>query len=202
MTPLELLKNARIVPVLRGSNPDTVVEIAKVLHAEGFKTLEVAFTIPETLRVIAELAKLEGAVVGAGTVWGPVQLEAAVESGATFAVSPGIEARLLEAAKHSRVPFYPGVFSASEVMQARMAGFTIMKLFPGETAGVKHLKALRGPFPDIDFMPTGGVSADNLRDWFAAGAVAVGMGGSLVGDTPKATLERCQVVKGALAWMS
>lgn len=200
MTPLELLKRARIVPVLRGTNPDMVIEIAKVLHSEGFKTLEVAFTIPDTLRVITELAKLEGAVVGAGTVWGPVQLGAAIEAGAKFAVSPGIEARLLEAARQAKVPFYPGVFTASEVMQARLAGFTIMKLFPGEVAGVKHLKALKGPFPDIDFMPTGGVTADNLREWFQAGAVAVGMGSSLVGDTPKATLERCQLVKGALAW--
>lgn len=202
MTPRELLQQAKIIPVLRGSNPDVVVEIAKVLYREGFNTLEVAFTIPDTLRVIAELARLEDAVVGAGTVWGPVQLEAAIESGAKFAVSPGLEVRLLDAAKLSKVPFYPGVFTPSEVMQARMAGFTAMKLFPGELLGIKGLKALKAPFPDVDFMPTGGVNVDNLREWFTAGAIAVGMGNSLVGDTPKSTLEKCQLVKGALAWMS
>lgn len=198
MTPLQIVQQARVIPVLRGSNPDAVVEIAQVLYQEGFKTLEVTFTVPQAPQVIRALSGWDGAVVGAGTVLEKNQLESALSAGAQFLVSPGLEPALLETAQNADIPLLPGVFTASEVMQARARGYRVLKLFPGELVGVKHLKALRTPFPDLHFMPTGGVSAENLQEWFAAGAVAVGMGSSLVGDTPEVTREKARLVQAAL----
>lgn len=202
MTALELVSRAKVIPVLRGTDPQTVVDLGQALYEEGFHTLEVTLTVPDALDVMRELCRLEDVTVGMGTVLDSAQLEAALEAGAKFLVSPGLEPKLLEAARHSPMPFLPGVFTASEVMQARTQGFRVLKLFPGELMGIKHLKALRGPFPDLHFMPTGGVSAENLHEWFAAGAVAVGMGGSLVSETVKATREKAKAVQAALLWLT
>lgn len=199
MKALHLVRQARVIPVLRGSNPDAVIEAATVLHQEGFKTLEVTFTVPQAAAVIRELGHLKDAVIGAGTVLEQGQLESALEAGARFAVSPGIEPTLLDAARSLEIPLLPGVFTPSEVMQARARGYRVLKLFPGELGGLKHLKALRGPFPELFFMPTGGVSAENLEEWFAAGAVAVGMGSSLVGPSLERTREQARLVQVALA---
>ena len=186
---LELVTQARAIPVLRGKDPDAVLKIAKVLQEEGFKHLEITFTVPDAARVIWELNHLEGAVVGAGTVLDARQLWAAVRAGAKFLVSPGLDGVLLEALDDfrdklgtDRPPFLPGVFTPSEVMNAVSKGFRVLKLFPGELGGVAHLKSLRGPFPNLHFMPTGGVTNVNLQDWARAGAVCVGIGSSLTGD--------------------
>jgi 2-dehydro-3-deoxyphosphogluconate aldolase/(4S)-4-hydroxy-2-oxoglutarate aldolase len=186
---LELVTQARAIPVLRGKDPDAVLEVAHVLLEEGFKHLEVTFTVPEAARVIEELGKVQGAVIGAGTVLDARQLWAAVRAGAKFLVSPGLDHVLLEALDDyrdklgdDRPPFLPGVFTPSEVMNAASKGFHVLKLFPGELGGVAHLKSLRGPFPNLHFMPTGGVTNANLQDWARAGAVCVGVGSSLTGD--------------------
>jgi 2-dehydro-3-deoxyphosphogluconate aldolase/(4S)-4-hydroxy-2-oxoglutarate aldolase len=128
MTALELVSQTKVIPVLRGSNPEAAVELAKVLHEEGFQTLEVTFTVPGALDVIRELCRLEDAIVGARTVLDTAQLEAAVEAGAQFLVSPGLEPKLLETARHSPIPFLPGVFTASEVMQARAVQAALLGL--------------------------------------------------------------------------
>jgi 2-dehydro-3-deoxyphosphogluconate aldolase / (4S)-4-hydroxy-2-oxoglutarate aldolase len=178
---LQRLKHTAI-PVLRGSSADAVLSVARVLIDEGFTTLEVTFTVPDAARVIRKLSRLEGMLIGAGTVLNAGDLERAVESGAGFLVSPGLTLALSGAARTSKIPFLPGVLTPSEVMRAIELGFEHLKLFPGELGGVAHLKALRAPFPGVAFMPTGGVSADNLESWVNAGAFAVGIGSSLVGD--------------------
>ena len=189
MNALELVTQARAIPVLRGKDPDVVLEVAHVLLDEGFKHLEITFTVPDAARVIEELGKVEGAVIGAGTVLDARQLWAAVRAGAKFLVSPGLDGVLLEALDdyrdklwNDRPPFLPGVFTPSEVMNAVSKGFRVLKLFPGELGGIAHLKSLRGPFPSLHFMPTGGVTNANLQDWARAGAVCVGIGSSLTGD--------------------
>ena len=200
MTALEVVTQARAIPVLRGKDADSVLEVSKVLLEEGFKTLEVTFTVPNAVQVIEQLAKMDGAIVGAGTVLERSQLEAAVNAGAKFLVSPGLDDGLLEAVKHTNVPLLPGVFTPSEVMRARSHGFRVLKLFPGELGGVAHLKSLKGPFPDLDFMPTGGVKDNNVQDWANAGAVAVGIGSSLTGDGDLAGIRsRARVLRNALA---
>jgi 2-dehydro-3-deoxyphosphogluconate aldolase / (4S)-4-hydroxy-2-oxoglutarate aldolase len=182
MTALEVVTQARAIPVLRGKNADSVLEIAHVLLEEGFKFLEVTFTVPNALEVMRELSMIDGAIVGAGTVLEIAQYKAAEKAGAKFIVSPGVDVSVLEFAKGCKVPLIPGVFTPSEVMCARAYGFTVQKLFPGELGGIGHLKSLRGPFSDLHFMPTGSVNNANIQDWANAGAVAVGIGSSLTGD--------------------
>jgi 2-dehydro-3-deoxyphosphogluconate aldolase / (4S)-4-hydroxy-2-oxoglutarate aldolase len=181
MTAFEVVMQARAIPVLRGKDADSVLEVAHVLLEEGFKFLEVTFTVPNALDVMRELS-IDGAIVGAGTVLEVAQYKAAEKAGAKFIVSPGVDVSVLEFARDREVPFIPGVFTPSEVMCARAYGFTMLKLFPGELGGIGHLKSLRGPFPDLHFMPTGGVNNTNIQDWANAGAIAVGIGSSLTGD--------------------
>jgi 2-dehydro-3-deoxyphosphogluconate aldolase / (4S)-4-hydroxy-2-oxoglutarate aldolase len=182
MTALEVATQARAIPVLRGKSADSVLEVAHVLLEEGFKFLEVTFTVPNALEVMRELSQVDGAIVGAGTVLEIAQYKAAEQAGAKFIVSPGVDVPLLEFSKGRKVPMIPGVFTPSEVMCARACGFHVLKLFPGELGGIGHLKSLRGPFPDLHFMPTGGVNNANIQDWANAGAIAVGIGSSLTGD--------------------
>jgi 2-dehydro-3-deoxyphosphogluconate aldolase / (4S)-4-hydroxy-2-oxoglutarate aldolase len=181
MTAFEVVMQARAIPVLRGKDADSVLEVAHVLLEEGFKFLEVTFTVPNALDVMRELS-IDGAIAGAGTVLEVAQYKAAEKAGAKFIVSPGVDVSVLEFARDREVPFIPGVFTPSEVMCARAYGFTMLKLFPGELGGIGHLKSLRGPFPDLHFMPTGGVNNTNIQDWVNAGAIAVGIGSSLTGD--------------------
>jgi 2-dehydro-3-deoxyphosphogluconate aldolase / (4S)-4-hydroxy-2-oxoglutarate aldolase len=182
MNALEIVKQARAIPVLRGNSADSVLEVAHVLLEEGFKFLEVTLTVPNAFEVMRELSKVEGVIVGAGTVLEIAQYKAAEKAGAKFIVSPGVDASVLEFAKGRKVPLLPGVFTPSEVMCARAYGFSVLKLFPGELGGIGHLKSLRGPFPDLHFMPTGGVNNANIQDWANAGAIAVGIGSSLTSD--------------------
>ena len=200
MTALEIVTRARAIPVLRGENADRVLEVAHALFEEGFNCLEVTFTVPNATEVISELAGLEGVMLGAGTVLTVSQVHAAVSAGAHFLVSPGTGAGLIEAAGEAKTPILPGVFTPSEVMQARALGCAVLKLFPGELAGIGHLKSLRGPFPDLHFMPTGGVSNANIQDWANAGAVAVGIGSSLTGDGELGGVRaRARALRAALA---
>jgi 2-dehydro-3-deoxyphosphogluconate aldolase / (4S)-4-hydroxy-2-oxoglutarate aldolase len=182
MRALDLVMQARAIPVLRGNNADHVLEVAHVLLEEGFKFLEITLTVPNAFEVLRALSEVEGAIVGAGTVLEVSQFKAAEKAGAKFVVSPGVDVFVLEFAKGRTVPLIPGVFTPSEVMSARASGFDVLKLFPGELAGIGHLKSLRGPFPDLHFMPTGGVNNANIQDWANAGAIAVGIGSSLSGD--------------------
>jgi 2-dehydro-3-deoxyphosphogluconate aldolase / (4S)-4-hydroxy-2-oxoglutarate aldolase len=182
MNALEVVTQARAIPVLRGKSANSVLEVAHVLLEEGFKFLEVTFTVPNALEVMRELSKIDGAIVGTGTVLEVAQYKAAEKAGAKFIVSPGVDVSILEFAKGRKAPLIPGVFTPSEVMCARAYGFKVLKLFPGELGGIGHLKSLRGPFPDMHFMPTGGVNNANIQDWANAGAIAVGIGSSLTGD--------------------
>src|SRR3990172_4194682 len=130
-----------------------------------------------TLKMVDAL--VEGGVLGMGAVTVPEQAAAAKESGARYIVSPHCEERLGEAMVATGLAVMIGALSPSEVVRARQFGADVVKLFPGSLGGPDYLKALRGPYPDIPFMPTGGVEANNIADWFAAGAIAVGAGSNL-----------------------
>jgi 2-dehydro-3-deoxyphosphogluconate aldolase/(4S)-4-hydroxy-2-oxoglutarate aldolase len=197
MTALELVTQARVIPVLRGDDPLGVIELGKVLFEEGLKALEVTFTVPDAPKVIRELAG--HGLVGAGTVIDLKQYRVALKAGARFVVSPGVDLGLLEFAQdHDRIPYLPGVFTPSEVMTALGYGFKVQKLFPGELAGTRLLRSLRGPFPQVRFMPTGGVSSENLSEWVSAGAVAVGMGSNLTGGSLEEVRQRVRELKSVL----
>ena len=198
MTASDLTRAARVIPVLRGDTPDEVLSLARTLLEEGFNHLELTYTVPEVAGLIRELARSPCAVVGAGTVTTEGQLDEALAAGSSFIVSPGLDPDLAVKAKRAGVPFFPGVFTPSEVMTALGLGFSTLKLVPGSLGGIAYLKTLQGPFPQVEFMPTGGVGIDNLQDWAAAGAVAVGIGSSLTQGSLNEVRRRARVLKGVL----
>lgn len=169
------------------------------LVAAGITGIEVTFTTPDAPAVIAEALARYGseALVGAGTVLRADQAEAAAAAGAQFLVSPGTERELAGAMKGTGLLCMTGALTPSEVMLADSLGIDVVKIFPGSLGGPSFLKSLRGPFPQVLFMPTGGVSPDNVGDWFASGALAVGAGSELVPATSLESGEMSEITMRA-----
>ena len=187
-----------LVAVVRGESREAALEVVGALVEGGVLGIEITFTTPDAPLVIRDLKGEYGddILLGAGTVITREQAEESAEAGATFLVSPGSDPELLPAMLDTGLLVLPGALTPSEVMTARRLGAQALKLFPGSLGGPSHLKALRGPFPDIPFIPTGGVSLGNIADWFAAGALAVGAGGALVPSSLKGR-DRDEVVETA-----
>lgn len=157
---------APIIPVLVIEDATTARPLAEALVAGGLPALEVTLRTPAALEAIAEMAKVEGGVVGAGTLLTPADVAAAKAAGALFGVSPGATDRLLDAAEAADLPMLPGAATASEAMALLERGYTVQKFFPAEASGgAPALKALASPLPQIRFCPTGGVSPRNAADY-------------------------------------
>lgn len=176
-----LLRRAAVVPVLTIADARHAVPLARALCDGGLTVLEVtlrtAAAAEATRAIIAEVPQ---AIVGLGTLLAPADVDRALALGARFAVSPGATPALLQAAAAAGLPFMPGVATASEAMQAREHGFTVLKFFPaGASGGVALLKSLAAPLPDLAFCPTGGIDARNLGDYLALPNV-VAVGGSWI----------------------
>ncbi len=195
-TSLQKVEDLGLIAVVRGESPEAALEVVAALIEGGVLGIEITFTTPEAPGVITELDTEYGddILLGAGTVTTREQAEQAAEAGSTYLVSPGTDPELLPTMLETGLLVLPGVLTPSEVMLARRLGAPAVKLFPGSSGGPSYLKALRGPFPDVPFVPTGGVSLDNISDWFAAGALAVGAGGALA---PPAVKDRGAVVENA-----
>ncbi len=178
---MERVRDLGVIAVVRGTSWEAAVEVSDALIEGGVLGIEVAFTTPEAHRAMRELGEEHGdrILLGAGTVATPEQVERSVAAGAAFLVSPGCDPELVPLMQETGLAVLPGVLTPSEVMLAGTLGISAVKLFPGSLGGPSYLKALRGPFPEVSFLPTGGVSAENVADWFAAGAFAVGVGGAL-----------------------
>jgi 2-dehydro-3-deoxyphosphogluconate aldolase / (4S)-4-hydroxy-2-oxoglutarate aldolase len=187
ITPLEasvetekLCRLAPIIPVLVVEDASIAQHLAEALVAGGLPVLEVTLRTPAALDVIREMAKVEGGVVGAGTLLTPADVAAAVEAGARFGVSPGATDRLLDACEAAGLPTLPGAATASEAMALLERGYTIQKFFPAEAnGGAPALKAIGAPIPQVRFCPTGGVSLKNAPDYLALSNVLC-CGGSWV----------------------
>lgn len=191
MNALELLEQSRVMPVIVIKDIDTAVDLARALAKGGVRTLEITLRSDAALEAIRLITQaVPEALVGAGTVRTPAQFDAALSAGASFCVSPGLTPQLAEAARQSGVPFLPGIATASESMFAADQGFDVQKLFPAEAiGGMGLLKALYGPLPDIVFCPTGGIHADNARQYLALPNVKC-VGGSWL--TPETAVARRQ----------
>ena len=176
-----LMRVGPVIAVLTIERADDAVPLARALAAGGVKVLEVTLRTSEALAAIAAIAReVPEAIVGAGTVLTPRDLERAEQAGARFAVSPGLTEPLIEAAADSALPFLPGVATASELMRGLDAGLEHFKFFPAEAAGgAAVLKALQGPFAQCRFCPTGGITEATAPDWLALEAVLC-VGGSWV----------------------
>lgn len=181
-TTLDDLARAGVIAVLRAPTPDAAVRATEALLAGGVSAIEVTYSTPgaaAAIRTISE--RFDQVLVGAGTLTKITEVAEAVQAGARFLVSPGTAAAVARAMVDSGRVSMTGALTPTEVMAALDLGADAIKIFPGSLAGPSYLKALRGPFPDVPLMPTGGVSADNLGDWLQAGAVAVGAGSELCG---------------------
>lgn len=173
--------DAGVVAVLRAPEWKACVRAAEALVEGGVLGIEVAYTTPEAVRAIDALAGSlpAHAVLGAGTVTTAAQAYDAVGAGASFLVSPGTSAELATAMKATGVACMLGALTPSEILHVVGQGADLVKVFPAGLGGPAYISALRGPFPDVPFMPTGGVSLDNLSAWKKAGVTAVGAGSDL-----------------------
>ncbi len=166
---ISTLSACRVLPVITATDEKSTVALAQALSRGGMKAVEITLRTPAALDCIrAVAAEVPDMIVAAGTVTNPVELHSAVEAGASMVVSPGATPRLLRAAREGNIDFVPGVATASEVMQGLDEGYTCFKLFPAvAVGGLNLLKSLGGPFPDVKFCPTGGLTAANFREFLA-----------------------------------
>lgn len=180
---LKRLKQAGIVAVVRGASSAEALASSHAVVAGGITGIELTFTVPEAESVIRELVAYYQAqpevIIGAGTVLDAVTARIAIMAGADFIVSPNFDQATAELCNLYQIPYLPGCMTITEIKAALTAGVDIVKLFPGGTFGPSIIGAFKAPIPHLNIMPTGGVSLDNMADWFAAGAVAVGVGGIL-----------------------
>ncbi|MBV8925338.1 MAG: bifunctional 4-hydroxy-2-oxoglutarate aldolase/2-dehydro-3-deoxy-phosphogluconate aldolase [Bradyrhizobium sp.] len=181
---VSLFKSARVVPVLTIHRIEDAVPLARALVSGGVRMLEVTLRTPVAAEAAkAIIANVPDAVVGIGTILNPDDLACAEQLGAQFGISPGATPELLKAAAASHLPFAPGIATASDLMQALAHGFDVVKFFPAEQAGgIKALRALAGPFPQVQFCPTGGIGETNAPLWLAEPNV-LAVGGSWLCQT-------------------
>lgn len=180
---LATLRAVGIIPIIRAPSPDVVLPVAEALLTAGLPCVEVTMTVPKAIEAITAVAKRFGdkVLLGAGTVTDAATVKRAVDAGAAFIVTPCVVREVIEAAQRANVAVLPGALTPGEVFEAFREGGDMVKLFPIQAVGgAAYVRALRGPFPDIPLVPTGGVTLDNVAELFAAGAAAVGVGSELI----------------------
>jgi 2-dehydro-3-deoxyphosphogluconate aldolase / (4S)-4-hydroxy-2-oxoglutarate aldolase len=178
---LTKIKELGLLAVIRGPSVELTIQMVKALVEGGVLGIEITYSTPNAEGVVAELSKYFGdqILLGMGTLTEPAQAQSAIAAGANFLVSPICETGLVNAMTSTGVATMVGALTPTEVFQAYKAGADVVKVFPGSLGGPTYLKSLKGPFPYIPMMPTGGVSETNVKEWFAAGVVAVGAGSEL-----------------------
>jgi 2-dehydro-3-deoxyphosphogluconate aldolase/(4S)-4-hydroxy-2-oxoglutarate aldolase len=177
---LDVLRADRALTVVRADTIPDVVALCHALAEGGLRTVELTFTTPGVLEHLAKAAAVPGVLLGAGTVLTADQARGAIDAGAKFLVTPGLRAEVAEVAAAAGVPVFLGAFTPTEVAQALDLGSAAVKIFPAGRLGPGYLKDLRGPYPGVALLPSGGVSADNARAFLDAGALAVCAGTSVV----------------------
>ena len=195
-----------LVAIVRTNSADQAARIAEACARGGAAAIEITFTVPGATAVIEALAKQYASgeiLIGAGTVLDPETARIAILAGAQYIVSPSVSPETARLCNRYQIPYMPGACTMREIVDAMECGADIVKLFPGETLGPAFVKAVKGPLPQASLMPTGGVAVDNVAEWIKAGAVAVGVGGSLtagaqsgnfqqITDSAKQFIERIQ----------
>ena len=179
---LQRVLNSGIVAVIRAKSGELLADVAEALLAGGVEVMEVTFTVPNAVSVLEQVADRIGdrILLGAGTVLDTETARFAILAGAEFLVSPATNVKVIEMARRYDKLMLPGAFTPTEVITAWQAGADIVKVFPADIGGPAHLKALRGPLPQVRVLPTGGVNLETAADFLRAGACALGVGGALV----------------------
>ena len=202
----EILENAAIIPVITINNLDHAVPLAEALLAGGIDTLEITLRTPAALDAIKRIKKqVPQCHLGAGTVAVASQFSAIQSAGATFAISPGITADLMQAASDANIPYLPAVATPSDILLAKQFGLTKLKFFPANIGGIKALKNFGAVFPDLQFCPTGGITLDTMNDYLSLPNVTC-IGGSWLapqdlmanGEWEKITVIAKEAVKNVL----
>lgn len=191
---LEHIRQAGVVAVLRGNSPEEAIRYADKAVEGGIRIIELTMTVPYALEAITALAKKyhaadgpgpDGVLIGAGTALDAETARAAILAGARFVVSPSLNREAVQLCNRYRVPIMPGCMTIREITEALELGVDVVKLFPGNQYSPSTISAIRGPLPQANIMPTGGVNLGNLKDWIRAGAFAVGIGSDLTREAQK-----------------
>jgi len=180
---LALIREVGLVPIVRAPSPEDALKAVEAIVAAGLGIAEIAMTVAKALRVMETVAERFGdkVLLGAGTILDPESCRAAMLAGAEFIVTPSLDVRVIELARRYSKPVFPGALTPTEVVAAWQAGADMVKIFPaGPVGGPKYIKALKGPLPQVELVPTGGVNLENTADFIKAGAAAVAVGGELV----------------------
>jgi len=180
---LALIREVGVVPIVRAPSPEDALKAAEAIIEGGLGIAEIAMTVAKALRVMETVAERFGdkVLLGAGTILDPESCRAAMLAGAEFIVTPSLDVRVIELARRYSKPVFPGALTPTEVVTAWQAGADMVKIFPaGSVGGPKYIKALKGPLPQIELVPTGGVNLENTADFIKAGAAAVAVGSELV----------------------
>lgn len=201
---LNKLENAGVIAVVRGKDQTEALRATDAIIAGGMKGIELTFTVPNAEVVITELVEKykdhKEVVIGAGTVLDPITARIAIMAGAEYIVSPSFDKETAEVCNLYQIPYLPGCMTITEMKEALKSGVDIIKLFPGSAFGPEIVKAFKAPMPQLNIMPTGGVGLDNMKDWFNAGVVAVGVGGNLLAPATKGDF--AEVTKVAEQYMT
>jgi len=200
------LVSSKVIAVLRAPQVSAVAPVCDVLAEEGILSLELTLTTPGLLEALPELVDryANTADIGVGTILTESEAQRAMDSGAQYLVTPTMNLPVIRLAVERQIAVFPGGLTPTELSNGWNAGATAVKIFPAETVGAGYLKHLRGPFPDLEAMPSGGVDLDAAGEWLNAGAVAVSIGGPLLGDALKggdlgALRDRCRAVRAVAA---
>lgn len=179
---IEKIRNTGIIPVIRADSHEKAQTIIKALVAGGINVLEITMTIPNAVELIKQLASeyKSGVVIGAGTVLDKQTAEKCIEAGAKFIVSPILDLETVSFCNRSEIAALPGALTPTEIYSAQKAGADLIKIFPiSAMGGVSYLKAVKTIFPQIEFVPTGGINLENAADYIKSRAFAIGIGGEL-----------------------
>lgn len=184
MNILQKLVQCGVIAVVRGKTDIQAIKASEAIINGGITGIELTFTVPNAENAIKTLIEKyqdnTEVVIGAGTVLDAITARIAIMSGAQFIVSPSFDIETAKLCNLYQIPYLPGCMTVTEMKQALAYGADIIKLFPGSAFGANMISAFKAPLPQLNIMPTGGVSLENMVDWFKAGAVAVGIGGNLL----------------------
>ncbi len=185
---LQRIATTGVIAVVRAESPEQALQIAEAVRQGGVDVIEITMTVPSALAVIQKLAETyaKGEVLfGAGTVLDSETAREAMLAGAVFIVSPGFNQETVKLCNRYRILCMPGATTVTEIVTVMEAGADVVKLFPGSLLGPDYVKAVRGPLPQVQLIPTGGVSLDNVEQWIRSGCLAVGVGGELTSGAKK-----------------
>lgn len=206
---LSKMKEEGLVAVVRAENKEKGEKVIEAIVKGGIKFIEITMTVPGAVDIIKELSEKyrdnKEIIIGAGTVLDSETARMVILAGAQFVVSPCLNADMVKLCNRYRIPVMPGIMTVKEAVEALELGVDVLKVFPGNAFGPSIISSFKGPLPQANFMPTGGVSVDNVDKWFKAGAIAVGTGSNLTagaktGDydsVTKVAEEFVQAVKNA-----